>query len=442
MKLSLRKRLLRNTAVPLVLGVAAIGYGAYINAKAEAEAIYDAQLSHFAHILYELSQDEVQEGHLAKRVVRILKDTHVTVYEKDFSYRVWVDNALLLESENAQSFGLELERAGYADRVVGGQHLRLFVLKVGNVTVEVSEDYHVRNDLLHQVASSILLPFFFILPLLVLVICWGLRIGLKPLDRLSAYVASINPDDLERVEVDISVPRELFPFVLSINQLMQRVEEVIEREKRFTGYAAHELRTPLAALKTQLQVALREKNVKQRNDMFTESLTCIDRMTHLVSQLLLLLRSQKGEQVFVPVNLSALMTEIAGQFDKTLIENQQQLVLAIQPEVIIAGNADMLRVMVRNLVDNACRYSPHGAEIRLELKQDAQGLFIAVFNSGITVDAEQALHMFEPFYRGKLHASTGAGLGLAIVSWIARMHQLHVTCVSENDGVSVQIYNL
>ncbi|NBO17741.1 MAG: hypothetical protein EBV03_00655 [Proteobacteria bacterium] len=420
-----------------MLGLVAIGVGSYQSAKKEAEKIYDAQLAHFAYVLHELNLHEVASGNASPKLIPVQDNAAVTPYKKDFSYRVWLGDTLLLQSDNAQAFGAKAQSAGFADIAIDQHMLRLFVLREGDMLVEVAEDYHARTDLIHQVALSILVPLFFIIPLLLLALWQGLRIGLKPLNQLSAHMASVNPDNLQHVGMDIAVPGELAPFVSSINQLMERVEEVIEREKRFTGYAAHELRTPLAALKTQLQVALRGKDEVVRRQMLSDAVSSIDRMAHLVNQMLLLLRSQRSEQAFVPLDLSQLVADMAGNFESVIAAKGQLLAHNIQPGIQFAGNGDMLRVMLRNLLDNASRYSPDGARITLTLEDGAQGLQMRVHNTGVTLGSEDCAHMFEPFYRGRANISSGAGLGLAIVSWIAKMHHLHVHALPGPDGLTL-----
>lgn len=436
MKRSLRNRLLLNISLPLVLGLVAIGVGSYQSAKKEAEKIYDAQLAHFANVLRELALHEVALGDTAQKLIS-LQDTAAIPYKKDFSYRVWLGDTLLLQSENAQNFGPKPKSEGFTDHEAGEHKLRLFVRREGEILVEVAEDYHARHDLIHQVALSILVPLFFIIPLLIFALGLGLRIGLRPLNQLSKHVAALHPDNLQRVDMDIAVPGELTPFTTSINQLMQRVEDVIEREKRFTGYASHELRTPLAALKTQLQVALREKDETVRRQMFTEAVSSIDRMAYLVNQLLLLLRSQRSEQDFAILDLSRLSMDVAAGFETAIAAKKQRLALQVQPNIQLEGNADLLRVMLRNLLDNANRYGPEGAQITLTLQDGPQGLQLQVHNTGVKLGAEECAQMFEPFYRGKGTMASGAGLGLAIVSWIAQMHHLQVRAKPGNSGLTI-----
>lgn len=442
MKRSLRNRLLRYLSLPLLLGLLAIGAGSYYSARLEAGKIYDAQLVHFARVLHELTRREIASGNGGApglpRVAAALPGS--VAYEKNLGYRVWVGDRLLLQSSGALMPGHKTHQRGFTDRRSQGAPIRMFMLRQGDITIEVAENHTVRTDLMHHMALSILVPFFFVIPLLAGAVWWGLRIGLKPLNTVSSAVAGMNPSALEPLNVAVTLPRELAPFVESINQLMARVEAVIEREKRFTGYAAHELRTPLAALKTQLQVARRERDASERAQIYADAVAGVDRMTHLVNQLLLLLRSQKGGEALAPLDLSALVRQAMEDSTPAMLARTQHFSCMVAPDVTLPGNADMLRVMLRNLLDNASRYSPPGATIHLTLARDENAAcLLRVHNSGVQLGAEECLHIFEPFYRGRQQAQRGAGIGLAIVSWVARMHGFSLSAAMEEDGLAITL---
>jgi two-component system sensor histidine kinase QseC len=440
MSASLRQRLLRYIFLPLALGMIAIGVSSYQSVRHQADRIFDAQLAHFAHVIGELTRQQMRESDTEKSRLRVATRRFFTLYEKDLAYRVWRDGQIVLETSHSGAFGPQTGAPGFSDRLVGLERMRFFTLEEEEWKVEVAESYEARTDLLRQVALSVLLPFFFILPLLGFAIWRGLRGGLKPLDRLSARVSHLDPDGLERVGEDFPLPTELKPFVASINHLIERVEDVIEREKRFTGYAAHELRTPLAALKTQLQVARREKDRAQRQGMYEEALEGIDRMTHLVNQLLLLLRSQRTEQAMEPLDLTALVNAGITGIAPALAAKGQVLEANLAPECPFQGNVALLRVAVRNLLDNAVRYSPDGARLTVMLQSEGPGhLHLCVHNTGVSLTPEECARMAEPFYRGRTATASGAGLGLAIVSWVAKLHHLEMRLVCEGDGLGVHL---
>lgn len=433
---SLRLRLLKIISLPIIIGLIFIGGAAYVSAKHEAEEIYDAQLAHFARVLGLLSQHEIEEGDVTEKIIQLHGGGFHAPYEKDFAYRVWLEDAVIMQSDNAIPFGPLTQTTGFTDRVIGKKLWRLFVLQEGAVTVEAAEDYHARRDLIEKVAASFILPFLLVIPLLMAAIWCGVRFGITPLDRLSTLIGSQKPEALQPLELK-DIPTEIIPLVGALNSLMQQIEETLEREKRFTGYAAHELRTPLAALKTQVQVALRSKNPTEQQAMFAEVVPGIDRMAHLVEQLLTLVRVQKAEMDLQPVDLSTLARQLATEFEPLLTQKQQKLEQDIAQDIVVQGNHDLLTIALRNLLDNAMRYSPLGATIAISLNRRDSQIALCVSNSGVSLSQEQCQQIMEPFYRGAENDATGAGLGLAIVNWIARQHSATLRCESSKLGMRV-----
>ncbi len=433
---SLRFRLLRVLAIPLLLGVASIAIASYLSARHEAEEIYDAQLAHFARVLGLLSQHEIEEGDVTEKLIDLHDGKFNTPYEKDFAYRVWLGKDVLMQSDNATSLGPLTQSTGFTDRMMNDRMWRIFILREQNVIVEVAEDYHARMDLIEKVGVSVLLPSLLVFPLLVCVIWFGVRYGIAPLDRLSAQIQSQQPEALQPIPTE-TLPSEVTSLVGALNRLMQRIEEVIDREKRFTGYAAHELRTPLAALKTQVQVALRSNNAVEQQQLFQDVLPGIDRMARLVEQLLTLVRVQKLEQELDDVDLSILARCMADEAEPLARKRQHTLIAEIQDNIHVKGNASMLEILLRNLLDNAFRHSPPGATVRITLKQEG-GVELSVHNTGVALTSEQAKRVFDPFYRVN-HDGDGSGLGLAIVNWIAKQHGAAISVNSEENSILVKI---
>lgn len=435
---SLRLRLLRLVAIPLSIGMAVIGMASFIGARHEAEEIYDAQMTHFAHVLGVLIRHEIEEGDISEKRIHLQAGTFNTQYVKDFAYRVWLGENILLQSENADPFGPLTQASGFTDRAMGKKLWRVFVLRDGDVSVEVAEDYHARRDLTQHVAISILVPFLMVFPLLIITVWYGARFAIAPLDALSRRIQQQRPEALEPIDLPV-IPKEVVPLVETINRLMERMNEVIEREKRFTGYAAHELRTPLAALKTQVQVALRAKDMETQKAMFQDVLTGIDRMTHLVEQLLTLMRMQGAMQVMHHLDFSGLVRKACAEFLKAAEAKRQTLEMQIVPGIAISGNEDMLAILLRNLLDNAVRYTPDGGFIEITLEEREERSVFHIANSGANLSAEQQERLFEPFYRANSSETQGAGLGLAIVKWIVMQHNAVLRFTSGGERFTISI---
>lgn len=438
-KSSLRLRLLKLIALPLLAGLAGMASLAYFSAKKEAEEIYDAQLAHFARVMGTLAQHEVQEGDTETKTIRMDPEKFVTPYEKDVAYRVWLDGDILLQSENANRFGPPTQTSGFTDRKINHDLWRLFVLHEGNVTVEVAEDYHARRDLVEHVAASIILPFLFVLPLIFCAIGIGMRLGFAPLDNLSKHIRSQRPDALQPIHLP-NVPQEIRPIIESLNQLMAQVERALEREKRFTGYAAHELRTPIAALKTQVQVALRSRNREEQEELFVEVEKGIDRMGRLVEQLLALVRAQKMEQSMQPVSIPPLLSQMVNDFAAMAQARQLHFDVHVTEHAVVFGNPEMLTILLRNVLDNAIRYSPAGGSIVINQILEDKTVYIAISNHTVReIPPSELQHIFEPFYRIKEVNVEGTGLGLSIAQWIAKQHHAQINCEAVRDVFTIHI---
>lgn len=435
---SLRTRLLWRIALLMTVGLGTIGTFAYLNTREEAREIYDAQLAHFAKVLASMSEDEIEEGTITPRVISTDNSHFITPYEKDFAYRVWWKNTAILQSDNALLFGASSQSLGYTDRMTSRGLWRFFVLQEGDLIVEVGEDYEARHDLIEKIALSILGPLLFVFPLLMAAIWCGVRFGIAPLDRLQQQLSTQQPESLKPIAIG-AVPQEINALVYTLNSLILKVEGVIDREKRFASYAAHELRTPLAALRTQVQVALRSPDVDEQKALFSEVVEGIDRMGHLVQQLLILVRAQNLTLPDTTVCISTLADRVCKEMTPFAAEKQQKLNTEITPSLYIRGDEAMLAALLRNLIDNAIRYSPERTHITVTLTSTAIGTMLTVENEGAELSKEQCECIFEPFYRGQQNTTQGTGLGLSIVAWIAKQHQAKITCVSESPKTTITV---
>ena len=422
---SLRIRLLRILLIPVALAYVIIGISSYYSAYHEAEEIYDAQLTHFAKVLRALTQREVEENDVSAKRVMINDELELHEYEKNFAYRVWLGKQIILHSSNAEGFGPAAAAEGFLERIIQGQRWRFFVLRDNNVTVEVAERYEVRIDLIQHILQGIFLPQLLIIPSLSLIIWLGVISGLRPLKALSDLIRRRNPDNLERIDAPI-VPQEIAPVVDAINDLMKRVSDVMEREKQFSNYAAHELRTPLAALKTQLQVALRTEDVVQAREMFRELLPAIDRMQHLVEQLLSFVRIKADYNYEHRVDLVEVCQEVLRDVAPVAVRTQRELVSELTAPAIVKGNAEMLSVLVRNLVSNALKYTTEGGHVHISLQSRAGDVELHVADDGIGIAEKDCCNIFESFYRVAGTDTDGCGLGLAIVKAVADMHHAKI----------------
>ncbi|MBX9833241.1 MAG: sensor histidine kinase N-terminal domain-containing protein, partial [Burkholderiaceae bacterium] len=314
------------------------------------------------------------------------------------------------------------------------------------VLVQVAETREKRSVLATEIIKGVMLPQFVILPLAVLLVWLALARGIQPLNQLEQRIRARNPDDLSPLD-DRTVPLEVAPLVSSVNDLLQRLNDSLATQKRFLADAAHQLKTPLAGLRMQADLAQREGTSTEE---LKRSLQQIGRSsiraTHTVNQLLALARAE-GSGVGItrqPCDLARLVIEVVRDSVPRALEKQIDLgydgVEPGAPGVLVDGNPTLLKELVRNLVDNAINYTPSTSDkpgvVTARVLADTFGhvLLLQVEDSGPGVPEAERELVFQPFYRALGSEADGSGLGLPIVLEIARKHDAEVTLEDARPG--------
>ena len=314
------------------------------------------------------------------------------------------------------------------------------------VLVQVGETLEKRSVLATEIIKGVMLPQFVILPLAVLLVWLALARGIQPLNLLEERIRLRKPDDLSPLD-DHSVPLEVAPLVASINDLLTRLKESIATQKRFLADAAHQLKTPLAGLRMQADLAQRQS---ASADELKQSLKLIGlasvRATHTVNQLLSLARAESGSTHIArsPCNLVTLVSDVIQDSLPRALDKHIDLgyegVNAAGTGVRVNGNATLLKELVRNLVDNAINYTPSSAEqpgvITVRLLSDRFGkvAVLQVEDSGPGIPEAERDLVFQPFYRALGTGAEGSGLGLPIVMEIAHQHDATVLLEAASPG--------
>jgi len=382
--------------------------------------------------------DELLDGHLAQAAALLVvqqaahhDDDQVAdapalhKYAPRVVFQVFHENQLVQRSAQAGAAPMsEVERGFSTVRLDDGSEWRVFAAQGAerDVQVYVGEQTASRNAILRAVLRSVLLPLMFALPLLALAGWWAVYRGLLPLRHLSEVLGQRRPEALEPVVLR-HVPAEMQPLVQALNGLFGRIERMLESERRFTADAAHELRTPIAAIRAQAQVALGAgADEMQRQHALQSTLAGCDRATHLVEQLLTLARLEA-----VPagandlVDLGELARRVLAELAPGALARRQQLELDIAGSCRVTGSDLLLGVLVRNLVDNALRYSLDGASVHVRVALEQGQPVLRVEDSGPGMTAQEMGRLGERFYRVPGHAQPGSGLGWSIVKRIAQV---------------------
>jgi two-component system sensor histidine kinase TctE len=311
--------------------------------------------------------------------------------------------------------------------------------------VQVAETLGKRSRLATEIIKGVILPQFVILPLAVLLVWFALARGIAPLNDLQRRIRRRESSDLSPID-EREAPEEVSPLVRAINDLLMRLDQSIARQKHFLADAAHQLKTPLAGLRTQAELAQREIDAGQREPMaLKKSLQQIafssQRAAHMVNQLLAMARAEDQEQAAqrAPVNLSRLAAEVVRDFVPRALEKRIDLGYegpepSAKNHLLVTGHALLLREMTRNLVDNALQYTPAGGTVTVRIVEDPFGqvVVLQVEDSGPGIPAAERELVFRPFYRTLGTDVEGSGLGLAIVHEIAHQHSAEITLEDAN----------
>lgn len=415
---SLRRRLLG-----LLLGGVAAAWLAtmvfsYIDAHHEVDELFDAQLAQAAQTLLALA------GHDAGDDIEDLGEV-AHKYQRRLRFQIWrSDGQLLMRSNNAPETALTAAD-GFSETRGDDGHWRHFSQwnSARSLQVQVSENHHIRDDLIGQIAWRLLIPALVGLPLIGLWVWVATRRGLASLDGIARQIARREPQQLQPL-TPASAPEEIRTMVEALNGLFARVETALEAERRFTADAAHELRTPLAALLAQLQVAQRARDSGERDRSLAQLRSGLTRAAHLVDQMLQLARldPESGLPDPQPVDLAGIAETVCADLGPQILARNLDFDLSTEPGCIVTGQAEWLRVLLRNLVDNALRYSPEGGRLHVRVGRPDGRRQISVSDSGPGIPAGERAAALRRFHRLGQSKESGSGLGLSIVARIAELH--------------------
>lgn len=352
-------------------------------------------------------------------------------YAPRVAFQVFHEGRLTMRSANVEDTPMSSKTKGFATVTLKDQtEWRVFAAQgnEGDVQVFVGEQITSRDSILWALLQGVLTPLMYALPLLAVVGWLAVRNGLAPLRHLSHGLAQRRPQALEPVVLR-DMPAEIEPVVQALNALFERIQVMVDSERRFTADAAHELRTPIAAIRTQAQVALGAgTDEEQRQQALHYTLAGCDRATHLVEQLLTLsrLESSSTGAPNTLVDVSAVSQRVAADLALAALAREQELTLDAPAHAFIAADEMLTSLLVRNLLDNALRYSPDGAKINVSVSTDPQQVTLQVEDSGPGLAEAEMARLGERFYRVLGSDKTGSGLGWSIVRRIAAVYQAQV----------------
>jgi len=427
----------RTLLVWLLLGLAAVAVLAsvatYIDTKREIGELFDLQLKQLA---YSTRIDDLLRGRQPS-VAAPGADRAVGVSE--IVTQIWDRDGVLVYYSRPGT-GLPVPATeGYSDVMQNGRAWRVYTHVEGRHALQVAHALDERREIAAQSALRTLLPLAALIPFLGVLIWYAVGRGLRPLETISRAVAKRQPDAMEPL-AESGLPEELRPLAGSLNALLARLRDALNAQRRFTADAAHELRTPLAALKLQAELVGRAPDAVSRRVALAELEAGVDRATHLTEQLLAMARLEPEALAknFGDCDLVSLAKDVIVARAVLAANKRIDLGLARATAVRVRGDTASLSMLLANLLDNALRYTPEGGRIDVAVDDDAGHAVLTVADTGPGIPAMERERVFDRFHRGSNVGGqpdqTGSGLGLSIVKRIADAHAATITLDAGNDG--------
>ena len=431
---SLRARLMALLMGTVLSAWIATALFTYFDARHEIDEMLDAHLAQSAGMLV---AQVGREAHALESAVT----ARAHRYERAVAFQLWENGALRLRSSGAPEERLSSTAEGFSDSTIEGKRWRVFgrLDADGRYLIQVGERYSLREELAESVASHLLHPLAVALPAIALLIWLAIGWGIGPLYRIAREVSGRAPDNLSPLD-GAGAPREVTPLLRSLNSLLERVAASIDKERRFTSDAAHELRTPLAAVKTQVQVAMGARDAQERDRALGQALAGVDRTTRLVEQLLAIARLEPGAAPLrrLPLRLDEAAAACLAELAPAAAVRRIEVALEGSAVTVLADPL-LLGVLLRNLVDNALRYTPDGGAVDVTTEPHEAGAALVVEDTGPGIPPAELERATERFYRVLGSGEPGSGLGLSIVKRIAELHGADLRLGSGASGRGLRV---
>lgn len=413
----------------------------WMDVRHELDELLDSHLAQAAALLVAQQAGEIEDDDHGINAPSLHR------YAPKVAFQVFHEGRLALRSSNAPrtpmlAFTGSAEE-GFRTIAMGDAMWRVFAThgRERDTQVFVGEQIDSRNAILWAVLRSVLTPMLFALPLLALAAWWAVRQGVSPMRALGRTLAQRQPQALQPIALD-GAPSEMAPMLDALNSLFRRIGELMASERRFTADAAHELRTPIAAIRVQAQVALASTDDSERAHALQATLQGCDRATRLVEQLLTLSRLESGHAPALgSVDLGVVVRHVAADVAPLALAKDQTIEVDAAAGCLVNAEATLLSVLVRNLVDNAIRYSPPGATVKVAIHSATDGVKLTVDDSGPGMSTADIEHLGERFFRVIGSGQSGSGLGWSIARRIATVVAAEM-CVSRSaslGGLCVEV---
>ncbi len=411
---SIRRQLLAALLGTISLALLAGAFAIYRSTLAEVDDLFDYQLRQLALSL----RDQAYHNAFAQATEDVAEDF-------DFVIQVWSPEGVRVYYSHPHKTLPGLVQMGYNTITTPEGNWRVFAAQLNSLVIQVAQPLKVRNQMAIKTALHLLIPLSALLPVLSLLIWILVSRGLAPLDRLAKAVATRSPKALEPLP-EQKAPEEVLPLVRSLNDLLARLGDALAAQRAFIADAAHELRTPIAAMQLQAQLVERAESEEEAHAAIADLKAGIQRAGHAVRQLLTLARQDPdmAAKPFVSVSLAELARSVIG--DQIALAGAKDIDLgieAVDESALVLGDTEGLRILLTNLIENAIRYTPKGGQVDIFIRRMEDGrASVEVADTGPGIAVKDQARVFDRFYRAEGTAEPGTGLGLAIVKTVADRH--------------------
>jgi two-component system sensor histidine kinase QseC len=449
---SIRKRLLLGIFLSMILILGGMGLAAHFVTEHESEEIFSARLATSARVLEVLAAKQLEHATITSPIIielpKELEHQHSSTeeitghpYESKISFQIWHSNGkLLAKSATAPDKPLGPMTEGFGKNLIGDDLWQVFKLKSGDTWVMVAEMDTVRDEMAGDLGVAIMTPLIIGSLILLIVINLIAYRSFQPLQALANVIAAREPQSIKPIKLS-KTPSELKPVIDELNHLLDRVQKAFKREQQFIDAAAHEIRTPIAALQLHIENAVNAKNDADRDQSLAEALSGLRRTTRLTEQLLTLSRvsgatDQEKKQV---LSLDGICREVIKNTKPLINQRGQTIELHVNNDCLIQGEQHKIERVIQNLIDNASQYGSPNGLISVALIKVADTICLVVSNDGETIPDSEKIKVFDPYYRILGSKSFGSGLGLAIVKEIIQQHKGAIRIEDKSAGNGVQV---
>jgi len=433
---------LRRTLLAMILGMTVLFWGfsavvVYVDADTESRELFDQSLEESAHLLLSLAGHELQEH--AMLSAHTLVESNSDLHNQYLLFQIWDQHGNLLYKNTGapDTAFVPLTAQGFSWFRMRGQEWRSYAIwnSAQSLQIQVAEPSSHRKEISRRFAYKLLIFVVMVVPLLIAGLWWAVNRMFRSMQSYAKQVSERVPSDLQQLDL-CGAPSEIHPLLQAINRLFERVTQSREREQRFTADAAHELRTPLAAIKTNLQVIQRARNEGERQEAVAGLATSVDRATRLVGQLMTLARLEPPYDKYLvkqEIDLKLFCEQQIAGWQQQANHKQQQLRAELAGANVLA-DPESLAILFRNLMDNALRYTPQNGHILLGCGMHDGRAYLSIADDGPGIPSNQKEAVFARFVRLSGADTPGSGLGLSIVQSIAASHQAQIDLGSGLDG--------